>query len=150
MRLLPPGQAHLGVASTVHVCRHPQILLLPLQQYQRNIGYLLGQGLTRAEVLRMWGQRAGLLIEPLKAVHGEVLGLRAAGRPLQVGRVYLLKYQSAACHQMTQHMPGAFTSHPSCREHNASLGIVNLLGVIYAYTHIHIHMRICIYTCIYI
>lgn len=71
-------------ADYLHIIvKHPQILLLPLQQYQRNIGYLLGQGLTRAEVLRMWGQRAGLLIEPLKAVHGEVLGLRAAGRPLQ-------------------------------------------------------------------
>ena len=66
-------------------CRHPQILLLPLQQFQRSIGYLLGQGLTKAEILRMWGQRAGLLVEPLDRLHEEVLALRASGRPLQVG-----------------------------------------------------------------
>lgn len=67
------------------MCRHPQILLLPLQQFQRSIGYLLGQGLTKAEILRMWGQRAGLLVEPLDRLHGEVLALRASDRPLQVG-----------------------------------------------------------------
>lgn len=66
-------------------CRHPQILLLPLQQFQRSIGYLLGQGLTKAEILRMWGQRAGLLVEPLDRLHGEVLALRASDRPLQAG-----------------------------------------------------------------
>ena len=66
-------------------CRHPQILLLPLQQFQRSIGYLLGQGLTKAEILRMWGQRAGLLVEPLDRLHGEVLALRGSDRPLQVG-----------------------------------------------------------------
>lgn len=65
-------------------CRHPQILLLPLQQFQRSIGYLLGQGLTQADILSMWGQRAGLLVEPLDRLHGEVLALRASNRPLQV------------------------------------------------------------------
>ena len=44
-----------------------------------------GQGLSQAEILRMWGQRAGLLVEPLDRLHGEVLALRASDCPLQVG-----------------------------------------------------------------
>lgn len=68
----------------VYLCRHPQILLLPLRQFQRNIGYLLGQRVPKAEILRMLHLRAGLLIEPLQNLHGEVLALRAAKRPLQV------------------------------------------------------------------
>ncbi len=68
-------------------CRHPQILLLPVQQFQRNVGYLMGQGVSKAELLQMWGLRAGLLIEPLRNLHGEVLALRSANRPLQVRRL---------------------------------------------------------------
>ncbi|KAL0020887.1 hypothetical protein WJX77_007126 [Trebouxia sp. C0004] len=65
------------------IVKHPQILLLPVQQFQRNVGYLLGQGVSKAELLQMWGHRAGLLIEPLGNLHGEVLALRSANRPLQ-------------------------------------------------------------------
>lgn len=65
------------------IVKHPQILLIPVQQFQRNVGYLMGQGVSKAELLQMWGLRAGLLIEPLRNLHGEVLALRSANRPLQ-------------------------------------------------------------------
>ena len=78
LRKVEPCQGHALIR------RHPQTLLLPLQQYQRNVGYLLGQGLTQAEVLSIWKQRAGLLLEPLRKLHGEVLALRSSNRPLMV------------------------------------------------------------------
>ena len=64
--------------------RHPQLLLLQLPQLRKNVGYLLGQGLSRQHILEMWKQRAGLMVESIKTLHGQMLGLRQAGRPLQV------------------------------------------------------------------
>ena len=78
-------------------CRHPQILLIPVQQFQRNVGYLMGQGVSKAELLQMWGLRAGLLIEPLRNLHGEVLALRSANRPLQVRRLLSQSQAQQAC-----------------------------------------------------
>lgn len=55
-----------------------------MQQYQRNVGYLLSQGLTPLGILQIWLQRAALLIEPIRKLHSEVLALRQANRSLQV------------------------------------------------------------------
>ena len=66
------------------ICRRPKVLLLPHWQYQSKVGYLLGQDLSQAEILRLWTLRPGLLVDPLHTLHREVLALRAANRPLQV------------------------------------------------------------------
>lgn len=57
---------------------------MPLSQLRKNVGYLLGQGISRQHILEMWKQRAGLMVESLKTLHGQMLALQLAGRPLQV------------------------------------------------------------------
>jgi hypothetical protein len=74
------------------LCRCPELLTVPLQQYRSSVGYFVGRGLSAGRLLECLGLskaklsilRLSLLAQPVPRTHSQVSSLLDTGLPLAV------------------------------------------------------------------